>query len=78
MNTQDPNLFDLQSAAKASCNPEFHSIQIACQELAYVDLNLLISNAEKTCFLTNVLNLMLVHASLHHVYDEIMSKQKVG
>ncbi|KAJ8044497.1 Zinc finger FYVE domain-containing protein 26 [Holothuria leucospilota] len=76
VNTQDPNLFDLQSAAKASCHPEFHSIQIACQELAYVDLNLLTSNAEKTCFFTNVLNLMLVHASLHHVYDEIMSKQK--
>lgn len=77
LNSQDPDVFDLQDAAKAACHPEFHSLQISCEELAAVDLDLLESNTERTCFFTNVLNLMLVHAALHHVYEQILTKQKV-
>ena len=52
------------AAPLAVRSPEFQAIVQASQELQRVDLDLLHSNTSKICFFTNVLNLLLAHATL--------------
>ncbi|XP_022094724.1 zinc finger FYVE domain-containing protein 26-like isoform X2 [Acanthaster planci] len=67
--------FGLRASVLASSSKDFRDLCEATRELAFVDLDRLDSPGEQLCFFTNVMNLMLAHASLHHVHQQLISKE---
>ena len=61
---------DSASAVNVLRAPEFHAIVLGTEELQAVDLDLLHTNSDKVAFFTNVLNLLLAHASLVQFREE--------
>ena len=70
-----PNMtFDLTSLGAASTAPEYWDIVMSTRELIHVDMDLLPSNEDKLCFFTNLLNLIMVHAAIHHSAKQLKDK----
>ena len=67
-------VFDLRASVLACCYQDFLDISEATRELSYVDLDLLGTANLKLCFFVNVMNLLLAHASLYHIYQQLISK----
>ena len=42
-----------------------------------MDLDQLETPNQRLCFFANVMNLLLAHASLHHIYQQLVSKVRV-
>nr|XP_054759360.1 zinc finger FYVE domain-containing protein 26-like [Lytechinus pictus] len=66
--------FELSSAAGACSTPEYWDIVMSTRELKHVDMDLLQTNEDKLCFFTNLFNLMLAHAALHHATLQMNEK----
>ncbi|XP_071963696.1 zinc finger FYVE domain-containing protein 26-like [Antedon mediterranea] len=64
-------IFDMGGAFLASGMPEWFDIITATCELQAVDLDLLITNEEKICFFTNLLNLLLAHSAIGYIHGQI-------
>ncbi|XP_033125838.1 zinc finger FYVE domain-containing protein 26-like isoform X2 [Anneissia japonica] len=64
-------VFDMGGAFLASGMPEWFEISAATCELQVVDLDLLLTNDDKICFFTNLLNLLLVHAAIEHIQGQM-------
>ncbi|XP_071795779.1 zinc finger FYVE domain-containing protein 26-like isoform X2 [Asterias amurensis] len=67
-------VFDLRASVLACCCQDFLDISEATRELSYVDLDLLETANQKLGFFVNVMNLLLAHASLYHIYQQLISK----
>ncbi len=67
-------VFDLRASVLFCCCQDFLDISEATRELSYVDLDLLETANQKLCFFANVMNLMLAHAALYHIYQQVMYK----
>ncbi|XP_038075266.1 zinc finger FYVE domain-containing protein 26-like isoform X2 [Patiria miniata] len=66
--------FGLRASVLASSSKDFQALAEATRELAYVDLDQLECAKQRLCFFANVMNLMLAHASLHHIYQQLICK----
>ena len=70
-------LIDVNDLVKSGQTKEFQQLLLSVQELSYVDLDLLESDVERICFFTNILNVMIAHATIINCQSDA-SNNKIG
>ncbi|XP_077991490.1 zinc finger FYVE domain-containing protein 26-like [Glandiceps talaboti] len=77
LHTSGTPVFDIVAAVSMINTEEYKDIIHGTQAFAQVDLTQLQNRAEKICFYTNLLNMMLIHASLESISRYKKSKEEV-
>ena len=62
MKDPESNAVDIQSLLVLSTSPSYVLLLKEVQKLRWIDLDVLVSDEDKICFFTNVLNMLLCHA----------------
>ncbi|EDV28816.1 uncharacterized protein TRIADDRAFT_52065 [Trichoplax adhaerens] len=72
--TDGGKTMDVNDLLKSGQTKEFQQLLQSAQELSYIDLDLLESDVERICFFTNVLNVMIAHATIINCQNDINNK----
>lgn len=64
MKDPESDTVDVQSLLVLSTSPSYVLLLKEVQKLRWIDLDTLVSDEDKLCFFTNVLNMLLCHAAI--------------
>ncbi len=64
MKDPESDVVDVQSLLVLSTSPSYVLLLKEVHKLSWIDLDVLVSDEDKICFFTNVLNVLLSHAAI--------------
>lgn len=77
MKDPESDIVDVQSLLFLATSPSYVLLLKEVHKLSWVDLDVLVSDEEKICFFTNILNILLSHAAITELAGCASVKTKV-